>query len=579
MRTQITIIFLTLFLQCNNALATFTSPPANSLPLRNISSTNQFNLPPPATAILQSDTSGVDLSSNAPPTPTCQLVAFAQAGFTGSPACISQGTLSNTQLNTTFPTKSINSVQLAPGYVLTVKLTNGTTRTIAQTSDNLGLNGSIVAADLRKCLAVSYKGANLTGDSSCIDNEGAYLLYTMSGSVIIGSMLVMPGNAIAGYDYTDTTIDVRVASVFNFIQEFPRAVKVSIFKPTSFPALSDYLSARGFARAPWNRYLPPLGTLEILSSFQRTLFIGDSLSAQKRVLPAIPNPSYGYWGAPNTRFTNGYNWVDYFLADVSPPDPNVLAVGGSTIATDLVLRDSAYTQVLKAYSYPNESDVNFPNTLVFLWSGANDFLNQISSGIGSVDPIAFGIQRSNDMKAVIVKLIQFGVKNFVVANVPNFQDIPKGGTMGAANSQWAATAEATFSNDLFSWLSEYPAAFTKVDTSTFVHNWRSGTYSNAAMTVLTNSCVTAGGLAPPGLFPGNYVDMPCNSKMFHDPVHPTSLAHCGLAGLFESSMKNNGWLNIQASDPQARLTSCAYSRNQTPSRPPLPMPPPPGHCP
>ncbi|MBE9170753.1 SGNH/GDSL hydrolase family protein [Pleurocapsales cyanobacterium LEGE 06147] len=140
---------------------------------------------------------------------------------------------------------------------------------------------------------------------------------------------------------------------------------------------------------------------------------GDSLSDVGNVFEATggaypPNPPY-FQG----RYSNGRLWVEH-LADkleLSPKQTANFAWGGATSGINSNDVPGLLAQVQSFID--SKQEVN-PQALATIWSGANDYLHGATNPIKSVE----------NLSRAIALLSQAGIKNILVANLPDLGQLP-----------------------------------------------------------------------------------------------------------------------------------------------------------
>ena len=160
-----------------------------------------------------------------------------------------------------------------------------------------------------------------------------------------------------------------------------------------------------------------------LSKVHNLVVFGDSLSDNGNTYAAVGLPKPPYYKG---RWTNGYNWVDYFTRIAGLPAATAyledggtnFAVGGSTSE---LLGAQILVYLATVGGNPDPSD------LFVIWIGANDFPNGITTPSVTTGAIA----------TEITVLSLAGAKQFMVINVPDISLTPVIIAEGSATVQAA----------------------------------------------------------------------------------------------------------------------------------------------
>jgi phospholipase/lecithinase/hemolysin len=170
-----------------------------------------------------------------------------------------------------------------------------------------------------------------------------------------------------------------------------------------------------------------------LSKVHNLVVFGDSLSDNGNSYAAdgLPKPPY-FEG----RWTNGYNWVDYFARIAGlPPATAYLENGGTNFAVGGSTSESLGAQIL-AYlaAIGGRPD---PNDLFAIWIGADDFVAGIQPDV-----------TTGAISAQITVLSLAGAQKFLIINVPDISLTPDIIATGTGNVQAAKQFVATVNSQL-----------------------------------------------------------------------------------------------------------------------------------
>jgi phospholipase/lecithinase/hemolysin len=240
---------------------------------------------------------------------------------------------------------------------------------------------------------------------------------------------------------------------------------------------------------------------------------GDSLSDNGNSYAAVglPKPPY-YQG----RWTNGYNWVDYFTKNAGlPPATAYLENGGTNFAVGGSTSELLGAQIL-AYlaTVGGKSD---PSDLFVIWIGSNDFLAGIKP---DVTIGAIGTE--------ITALSLAGAKQFLVMNVPDISLTPniiaEGTAQVQAAKQFVTTVDSQLPGEIFLLASLNGVEIDLID-------------ANSLFTQLVNDPTAFGFKNSTGEAynpsTGKEVKHP-NVYVFWDGFHPTTHVHRVAAATFET---------------------------------------------
>jgi len=266
------------------------------------------------------------------------------------------------------------------------------------------------------------------------------------------------------------------------------------------------------------------------------------------IIPIPPETRYF-----NRRFSNGLNVADYFwdyIGDGSSVKPSEglqlgahwreifnkqavsFAYGGaeSGVLNSVVgkfevlglLGQVGFFRVLKSDNAPMH------NTYALVWSGANDYINEILSGrsVSEEDVIL-------KIKLSVIGLYRAGIRQFLIPNLPDLGDIPLANILAGlylnADIPGALTDSSRFHNEklrkmLQELKSNYPIRIIEVDVFSLVKSYASGQSLVAGP--------AAGCLFSPVI---NFevcdsVDFGLgNDLVYWDELHPTTVLHKAIA--------------------------------------------------
>ncbi|KAB7764722.1 autotransporter domain-containing esterase [Xanthomonas maliensis] len=265
------------------------------------------------------------------------------------------------------------------------------------------------------------------------------------------------------------------------------------------------------------------------STFDRTVFFGDSLTDSGYYNPLLPAASRAVTG----KFTTNPGWVwaeyvaDHFGTNAAPNGNGQVgdnyAAGGARIQASSVSQLGAAPSVaaqVNSYLSANGGRAD-PNALYTVWGGANDLLAaatvpaQAQAIIGSAVTAQVG---------TVAALQSAGARYVMVPTIPDVGLTPRfraGGATGMAQGTAAATA---YNTALFGGLRSAGLKVIPVDTFHMLQEIVAtpGTYgfSNVASTAC-NPAVPLPACNPTSLVAANAQ----NSYVFADSIHPTTAVH------------------------------------------------------
>ena len=176
-----------------------------------------------------------------------------------------------------------------------------------------------------------------------------------------------------------------------------------------------------------------IGAAFDLSKVHNLVVFGDSLSDNGNSYAAVGLPKPPYYEG---RWTNGYNWVDYFTVIAGlPPATAYLVDGGTNFAVGGSTSALLGAQVVVYLATVGGSAD--PADLFVIWIGANDFLA--------------GIQPDETSAAIALEISALalaGSQQFMVITVPDISLTPSIIAMSTGQVQAAKQFVATVNSDL-----------------------------------------------------------------------------------------------------------------------------------
>jgi lysophospholipase L1-like esterase len=506
----------------------------------------------------------------------CVATVYEQLDFKGGQACLPAGTFPRAKLvELGFDSGSVGSVTLNFGHRIRVA-TDGsaesyeTVMPAAQIEGSVGA-GQLASISIEKCTVGFFEDAESHRHGTCLE-AGSYDAAALSRAGV----------------KLDGTRSVRVAPGFELILEHDERGKTNsqIFAFLSPPEVSTNVTLRSAriivaksrategvgtrTKAPpaVARALAegggPIAVPPGLKTAKHVFVIGDSLSDQTNAFNDIrllwcPNPAWGYWEG---RFTNGRNWLDYFLEDNAVVDVRNHAVGGSKVMQSAIWRPSLMAQAQKLVTSDVLADLG--ESVVVIWSGSNDINDGAQKQTNEHDPTtanvfgqAFGYEVAGAIADVEAYLANAGVAHFLVTDIPPLDMVP------VVNSD----PYLRFRDQRIAYLKGalrtvndgvHRIPGVQVPINEMIAALISGRIGDGSLDS-HEPCQWRGSLnACDTTFTHGYVDMPCPRKMFMDQLHPTSVAHCMLSTVFEKAMRDAGYANVNLSancDSRQRASS------------------------
>ena len=282
-----------------------------------------------------------------------------------------------------------------------------------------------------------------------------------------------------------------------------------------------------------------------IDSFDNIIIVGDSLSDQSRMglgrIPYCPNPAAGYW---NNRFTNGKLWVDYLVEDQGEAfrvKIKNLAVGGTALtkrgAGGFAYPIMQQIVLAKEGRKKKNSDeweytpLDFSRSMFIIFGGSNDIKDYIDNGKWvATEPEELGFAMAFAIKEMQDYIVRNGgsLDNILIIGLPPLHKIPKAKDWTQAQRDWAqqTVTQAANHTQLFAGNSLY------LDISLRISEIIDGTKVYYGLTDVKNTCSSVAQCTLQAtseiLTGGPYQKKTCESYLFFDQVHPTSLAHCGI---------------------------------------------------
>lgn len=266
-------------------------------------------------------------------------------------------------------------------------------------------------------------------------------------------------------------------------------------------------------------------------SFSRVINFGDSLSdvGNTNSITFGISPGSNYW---NGRFSNGPVWAESLAASLGLPATKSSRSGGLDYAVGGSRTGSGNVTPFPFINLPNAGtqinsflNANTPgaNDLVTLWTGANDFLD------GQTDPAV----PANNVKGHVQQLVNAGVKNILVINLPPLGDTPR--YRNTADAAVMTSRAAQFNTSVWAGLDSIAAASPAV---TIYRGDMFGLFAQAlnrptdfGFMNVTDPALRADGTVAPN--PDQY--------LFYDTIHPTRAGHTVLAGFAFETVTTRTW--------------------------------------
>ncbi len=216
---------------------------------------------------------------------------------------------------------------------------------------------------------------------------------------------------------------------------------------------------------------------------------------------------------------------------------------------------------------------DLPNSVVIVWGGANDIIAAMVKRVPTpAEGKALGERIGETQKRVIDMFKKRGVTQFLVAELP---DLSHASISTGAGQEWTVSPDKTaFAREVALSLNAYinnpafndePGRVTVriIPVQKFLDDAIAGQYTSpiAPMTETTNPCIPlmTGDKIRSLLLPSHANRKECDGYLFFDRLHPTSQAHCLLAGLFADALRE-GYDGVQGPTGAERVTACALKQ-------------------
>lgn len=268
-------------------------------------------------------------------------------------------------------------------------------------------------------------------------------------------------------------------------------------------------------------------------SFTAVYAFGDSLTDTGR----NPPTESGYYDG---RYSNGPLWIEYLSAMLGIPynSTNNLAYSGS--------QTSDLSSQIAAMPTP----ANPQSTLFAVWSGGNDFLQNLSAN--EENNAAWSVTISNavlNITNAVATLYIDGAREVLVGNLPDLGQIPE------------LSEEGTFTNYIDTQVQLFNGSLGTAITNLMQGSPGLRIYLMNANQELTNvydspatygfTVVSIGALQDPNLTDKSFTGAGAD-YLFWDPIHPTTKMH-GMIGTLAYGLVGVG-LNLAGSAPGLNLT-------------------------
>lgn len=278
----------------------------------------------------------------------------------------------------------------------------------------------------------------------------------------------------------------------------------------------------------------------IAAGFSTIYGFGDSLSGTGNINQIVLEATNGTQTFPPTppyfegRFSNGPVWIELLSQRLNIPLIN-FSFGGATTGFENTFDTTlAGIPLLGLQQQINNFVVNNPvvdsQALYTIWSGGNDYLPTDSAGFTPYDNPE---QTLTNIETAINSLIEVGVKNIMVFNLPNLGNIPLNNnsvdgicpTDNQFDGDCLNELSIAHNNGLSSLLSSFSAEVNliPVDINTLVDN----IITSSTFTNVTDACFDS------------TIPQVCNNPdefLFWDNSHPTTEGHQLIANLAFNSL-------------------------------------------
>ncbi len=172
------------------------------------------------------------------------------------------------------------------------------------------------------------------------------------------------------------------------------------------------------------------------------------------------------------------------------------------------------------------------NPLVTVFIGGNDFLDAagaIATGLGTPEDILPTVVANTfaSVTSNIATLVDEGVSDFMVMNLPDFSLIPQFNGEGAALGAAVSAAAASYNNLLEQYLNGLRAAGLSIsEVDIFAGLSDRENLSNYGITNFDDACV----------FNVDPASQDCSGYLYFDNIHPTSQGHAAVTDLARAAL-------------------------------------------
>ena len=221
----------------------------------------------------------------------------------------------------------------------------------------------------------------------------------------------------------------------------------------------------------------------------------------------------------SNRWSNGSVWVEYLSSRLGIPfvAGNNHAVAGTT--TSVLSLEIAYT-----------GSVSFQNALVTVWSGGNDFLDNLANNVINDAQWSGLISTAvNNITNAVNSLYGKGARNIIVCNLPDLGKVPEVLNGYSPSYQTYVSSKVVLFNTALA-----TSLKSEAQAKTDLHLYSLDIFSH--FTALLNSAAALGftvtnigALDDTNLVDKSFAGAGAN-YLFWDRVHPTTKAHSIIAG-------------------------------------------------
>lgn len=485
-------------------------------------------------------------------------------------ACLREGTFTREDLRKLgFVAPAVGSIDVSNGYRATLRFADGSA---AVYTGSRGALPTPATAEAFQSVTVEWCPASIAlegqpdAEAHCLGlGENALLAVGAAGPrelrVAPGYEVELPGADGQRYFADKTVSDAQRLSALGLSTGQARAVVSHVDDAGAGASRRMSLSSQDV-----QAQLLPTGWA--LGDLRRVVILGDSLSDQHNMRAQWVHIPYPYWGYWEGRFTNGYNWVDYMVRDYPVLSTKVInkAVGGAEARVHHVLRPSVKEQASRYVEELRRTGQlgTLATTLFVIWGGANDTLNNANSTFfnpSNPTPETFATQTNQALTEARAILTATGYNPpTLFVDLPDISTVPTAriSKWSAQKSAWVKDATARFNSKLAG--KKAQARVDVLAVNAFIQRWMNGTYRSGFMNDFTTACHPYSAMWPAPFL--HYNDRPCQRDMFFDVVHPTTLAHCGIAGEVADILAT-GFNTRRVGDRAARISDCAQRRQNS----------------